>query len=696
MAVIDLEGVFQRANARVLAMLGMTREQFQPVSCRSLTHPDEQAHIAEDFQALLQGQLTSVEGERPYDLADGRALWVRRSAALVRDPAGQPLYFLVQVQDVTAEREALTELRRLAYTDDLPGLGNGEQLRVTVDSRGPGCAVLLVDPDDFGRINDSFGRAAGDAVLVEVGRRISRLCRPRDLAVRLGGDEFEVLLSDADDVTAQAVCGRSQQALDSLIDVGDAGLVKVEATIGATTDATADLPLTSLLREADLAMHAGKAAGKRSSRLFEPVMMELSRRRMRLETELRHALRSGQLSLRYQPIVDLRTGRASGEEALCRWQHPVLGAVSPEEFMALAERSGLIDELTTWVLTEATSTVAGWDEQGAAGELSLAVNVSCSTAEGGDFADTVQAVLDRSGLAPQRLILEVTETGLVSSHAALIDTMSALHRVGVRFALDDFGTGYSCLARLAELPFSSLKLDRSFIAVIESSTDPAPLVQATVAMAAGLNMSMVAEGVETPAQLANVAAAGCRYIQGYLTGRPGTAEQVLELLRAELPPLSLSRRTVTAGLRQRPSLDIATVRQLLAELSRLVGVASTYLTRVDWATGRQELQVLHSSGVLALAEGQVVDWSDSRCRRVLMGCQPATCDVLAMYPEDALAAQLGLQSFLMAPVSDPHGNLYGTLCGASDAAVAVNITHLGTLRLFARLIGERLPLPGPE
>jgi len=159
MAVIDLEGVFQRANARVLAMLGMTREQFQPVSCRSLTHPDEQAHIAEDFQALLQGQLTSVEGERPYDLADGRALWVRRSAALVRDPAGQPLYFLVQVQDVTAEREALTELRRLAYTDDLPGLGNREQLRVTVDSRGTGCAVLLVDPDDFGRINDSFGRA---------------------------------------------------------------------------------------------------------------------------------------------------------------------------------------------------------------------------------------------------------------------------------------------------------------------------------------------------------------------------------------------------------------------------------------------------------------------------------------------------------------------------------------------------------
>lgn len=552
MALVGLDGRFEPVNSALAEFLGYCRHELVGTPFASITHPDDVTGSVCDFRELLTGQTETVERLKRYRRADGQYRWARRTGSVLLGQDGSLRQVLVHIQDVTDEHTAQTRLAHLANTDELTGLGNREHLRSVADARTAACAILLLDLDDFKRINDSLGHAAGDRVLIEIAHRLDATRRPQDLVVRLGGDEFAVLVNDADERLALAECERIHDALTPLIAVAGAQ-VKVDVSIGATCDPTTGRALATLLREADLAMYSCKADGKRSSRLYRPAMLEQSCRHLQLEGELRQALRADRLHIAYQPIIELSQGRLVGVEALCRWTHPQLGMISPAEFIPLAEGSGLIDELTTWVLREATAAVAGWATQCPAAEgLSVSVNVACSTAQAPGFADHIRAILQGTGLAPNALILEVTETGVATSQQALLDSMWALSRLGVRFALDDFGTGYSSLARLAELPFTSLKLDRSFIAAITAVDDVAPLVDATVAMAAGLHLTMVAEGVETTAQLARLAAAGCDQVQGFLTGRPAADHEILTRLVSLGPAPGAPTHAAQTGRVARP------------------------------------------------------------------------------------------------------------------------------------------------
>jgi EAL domain-containing protein (putative c-di-GMP-specific phosphodiesterase class I) len=420
---------------------------------------------------------------------------------------------------------------------------------------------------------------------------------------------------------------------------------------------------------------------------------------------VRDALAQGFITLAYQPIVDLHSGGVSGVEAIGRWRHPTLGAISPAHFVALADRTGLVQEFTTWVLHETTWTLAGWQRRPAVpDDLSVSVNLACSTVAAAGFAQLVRDGLDEAGIVPHCLVLELTEKDLVASGAALVDAMWELSHHGVRFALDDFRPGHSSLARLSRLPLSTLKLDPSFFDGVSGPEDPATVVRATLAMASGLGMDVVAKGVQTPAQLGHLSAAGCRFVQGDLTGRPVTGEKLVELLGAEhaiitapaageQPAAQLDAlvRAMKVHVQDARRLDVGTVRELLAELAHLAEMESAYLTRVDWAASKQELQVVHNTGALALPEGLLVEWSDTLCRRALHGGPSFTDDVARDYPDSSAAADLGLRSYLTVPVNDSHGHFYGTLCGASTMAVPAGEAHLGAFRLFARLIGEHLP-----
>jgi diguanylate cyclase (GGDEF)-like protein/PAS domain S-box-containing protein len=535
--IVGSGGVFERVNAQFASILGRPGTDVVGMSYLDITHPDDRAATTADFLQLVTGEVDLLERVKAYLHADGHRRWVRRTASALRDPDGVATHFVVQLQDVTEAHTAAQAMERIAVTDTLTGLGNRRRLFDHVVERGTTFAVLMLDLDDFKRINDTLGHRTGDDVLIAVAQRLVAVCRPTDLVVRLGGDEFAVLLEGAGADDALAVCARLQEALTPVITSGGTS-VRVYACIGAAVDPGDDKTIDVLLGEADLALYTCKAAGKRSTRLFHPSMRADSERVLALEIELRSALdtRTG-LALAYQPVVDLGTGRVSGVEALCRWTHPRLGPIAPDEFIPVAEATGMIDELTTWVLTEACSTlVAASTTLASAATLTVAVNVACSTAEAPGFAPLVTKTLTAVGLAPHRLILEVTESGLARSEADLASSMWALHQAGVGFALDDFGTGYSSVARLAALPFTGLKLDRSFVTTITGPTDPAPVVHAAIALATGLGLALIAEGVETTEQRDYLATAGCGYAQGYLTGRPSTATDLLTLLRSEPPP----------------------------------------------------------------------------------------------------------------------------------------------------------------
>ncbi len=704
MAMIDLQGRFVRVNIQLETMLGFSEEQLRGRAFTDLA-PAGESESADELCVLVEDAFARTEAVKRYVKADGSPLWLRRTASLLRDASGAPMQILVHAQDVTGEVAVAGKLQRQALSDRLTGLGNRERLRLAAESRPAGCVLLLIDLDDFKRINDSLGHSVGDEVLIEVGSRLRAACRPEDLVVRLGGDEFAILAAADGPSTAPALAQRALLSLQPLIKTAGA-TVQVSASVGAATAAGPERALGAMLREADLAMYAVKAGGKHGMRMFEPTMLAASRRELMLENDLREAVRLGGLHLAYQPVVNVASCRISGVEALCRWDHPLLGAIPPTEFIALAERTGLIDDLTAWVLSTATTEVASWAARRSdAASVTVAVNVACSTLENPAFSGHVQECLQQAGLPAERLVVEITETGLAQSQAGLLDTVWALSRAGVRFALDDFGTGYSSLGRLAELPFSTVKLDRSFVAVITSATDAVPLVHATVALSAGLGLTVVAEGVETAAQLQCLAAAGCTSVQGYFTGRPGPASDVLaRLMAAEADsgeasstagaPVATSviRREFDPRKVQDPTIDQRFVRDLLAELTTLVGMESTYITRIDWQTGCQEVMTLHARGGLALREGDLVPWPETLCRTALTTGPPFSSDVPADFPGHPAAAAAGIRSYVTVPLPGPTGRLYGTLCGAHSGSVPVGAQHLATLRLCARLLSSHLPV----
>jgi len=438
--------------------------------------------------------------------------------------------------DVTANVRLQDELKHQAFHDALTGLANQSLFRDRVEHAaariaraGGRLAVLFVDLDDFKTINDSLGHAAGDDLLVAVSKRLRECLRTIDTAARLGGDEFAILVEDADDErVALQIADRVIGSLQRPIVLSGREVV-VSASVGIAYGAPGS-NAEDLLRNADLAMYTAKAQGKRCFRIFAPAMHHAALERLEAEATLRGAAERGELVVHYQPIFDLWSGRIEGFEALVRWQHPTRGLLAPGAFIPFAEQTGLIDEIGRHVLMTACAEAASWPADGVGHDApAISVNLAPRQLLDPRLPSWIRASIELVGLAPERLILEITEGALMADPFAAISSLEALDRMGVRLAVDDFGTGYSSLAYLQQFPIDILKIDRAFVSNLTS--DPSSsLASAIVQLTRTLGLTPLAEGIETEEQAEVLRTLGCSLAQGFHLGRPIDAAATRSLL----------------------------------------------------------------------------------------------------------------------------------------------------------------------
>ena len=429
---------------------------------------------------------------------------------------------------------AIAEEAADACLDCLTGLSNRRHLNQilrAMEEAGAspaGHAVLMIDLDRFKPINDTLGHAVGDALLCLVAQRLRRETREEDLLVRLGGDEFVILLPDTG--KAEALAGRVVDILSRPFLV-EGHLANISASVGIAKFPEHGASADELMRHADLALYDAKAAGRRAWRVFDSSLSVRARDRLDLETDLRKALILGELSVAYQPQLNVRTQTLGGFEALLRWNHPTRGSVAPSLFIPVAEEIGCIMALGQWVLMTACTEAARWPVP-----MTVAVNVSPRQFEDSErLFNGVQAALAASGLPSERLELEITETSLLSRESHVLKTLHRLRAAGIRIAMDDFGTGHSSLSQLRSFPFDKIKIDRSFVSDLGLDGEAAAVIRAIAALGSGLGMTTTAEGVETACQAALVEADGCTDIQGYLVSRPIPACEIDALLSRYSP-----------------------------------------------------------------------------------------------------------------------------------------------------------------
>jgi diguanylate cyclase (GGDEF)-like protein/PAS domain S-box-containing protein len=417
-------------------------------------------------------------------------------------------------------KEARAQIARLAYHDMLTGLPNRARLLQLINQAIEGCpagqraALVFVDLDHFKDINDTLGHGAGDELLIELTQRLRGKIRPGDIIGRLGGDEFVIVLSDCDAEGASRIASSITEALASPLQLGDRQ-VPISASMGISIYPDNATDIDTLIQQADAAMYQAKQAGRSTHRFFSADMNSLAEQRLIYSAALRHAIASDALKLHYQPQIRTIDGTLYGVEALARWHDPVLGEVSPQKFIPLAEESGLIEQIGLWSIREACRQMAAWRQAGLDVPC-VSVNLSPLNFQNTNLAASVVEIIEAHGLPPEALMLEVTEGVLMNERLVAIDTMNAIRKLGVGLSLDDFGTGYSSLSRLVHLPIRELKIDRSFMRDIEHDASALAVATAVIRVGQILKMTVVAEGVETDAQRGVLKELGCDVLQGFL------------------------------------------------------------------------------------------------------------------------------------------------------------------------------------
>jgi len=533
--IIDDDGRIRYATPSAGGIFGSV-----PVEGRflwDLMGGDEQDEIARALAALRAGASPEVDGDwRITSRAGGYVEVEVRCSDLRHEPTVGGL--VLTLRDVTEQRQLERELNYRACHDSLTGLAN----RVLFQERvvealararraGRRVAVLLADLDDFKVINDAMGHTVGDELLVAAGSRLSSRCGPTGTVARLGGDEFALLIEDVPAGHAVEELAESIVAAFTEPFTLGPGAAVATATVGfATTDDSASP--ADLVRHADLALYAAKAAGKRQWRRYQPVLSTGMIKRRELQLALDHAVSSRAFSLVYQPIVELVSGEVVGFEALARWPHPDWGMIHPEQFIALAEETGHIVPLGSWVLRQATMDMAGWRRRAGGPPPYVSVNVSARQLRDPSFVGTVRRILAETRLAPSALLLELTESALLRPDERIRADLAELKSIGVRLAIDDFGTGYSSLSYLRELPIDVLKMDKSFVDGIAVSAQRLALAEVITRIATTLRLTVVAEGIESEVQRDLLVSMGCPFGQGYLLARPLGGPEAEALVRA--------------------------------------------------------------------------------------------------------------------------------------------------------------------
>jgi diguanylate cyclase (GGDEF)-like protein/PAS domain S-box-containing protein len=537
--MLDRDGHIISWNTGAQRIKGYRADQIlgQHVSC--FYPPDEvaQGKPAHGLHRAAADGRYEDEGWRVRQ--DGTCFWAHVTMTPIHDDRGVLQGFAKVTHDRTAHKQAAAQLQHQALHDALTGLPNRTLLldrlahAVAYVQRHPSYqfAVLFLDLDRFKTVNDSLGHDAGDHLLIAVAERLQTTLRPQDTLARLGGDEFVILLDDLGNVTdATQVAQRIQQVLALPFHLHGHEVV-MRTSIGITLNTPSAAQPEDLLREADTALYQAKALGTGQYALFDTAMHAHALRRLQLEAELRRAIAREELVLHYQPIVSLATGNIAEVEALVRWQHPEHGLLFPNQFIPVAEDTGLIGPLSDWVMHTACAQTNAWQAAGASA-LRVAVNLSPRQFCQPDLPSKIAALVADTGLAPQYLQLELTESSVMEHTAQALTLLEALRAHGIRLALDDFGTGYSSLSYLKHLPLTTVKLDRSFVQEITTNPADAAIATATIALAHSLNMHVTAEGVETEAQLRFFQDQQADAVQGYVCGHPMPADQLTHHLHA--------------------------------------------------------------------------------------------------------------------------------------------------------------------
>ncbi len=565
-----LTGTFV-VSERWCAMLGLAPGEFglEVEDWLLLMHPAERDAVWSTLQEHLAGATPHFEIEhRMHHAAEGW-VWVRSRGMAVHDAAGRVTRVAGSQSDVTERRAVEAELVRRATTDDLTGLANRaaflarlQEASDRLDGNPRGAfGLLFLDLDRFKVINDSLGHQVGDRLLIAVAQRLSLGVRPGDLVARLGGDEFAILAEPVDGPrAAEELAARLHRTLAQPFVLGD-NQVFASVSIGIVACESKGGDAEELLRNADIAMYRSKRAGRAGTELFAQAHHAAVAGRLDLETGLRRALAEGGLSLKYQPIVGLPGAELVGFEALVRWTQPDGRSVDPSVFIPLAEETGLIVELGAWVMQEACARMAMLSRMhDGASDLAISVNVSSRQFAHGDMYELVRRVLTETGLPASRLVLELTETALMENPVTVADVLTRLRAHGVRVHLDDFGIGYSSLSYLQRFPIDSLKIDRSFTQGVPGQSGDEAIVRAILSLASALGMEVVAEGVESAAQLAHLAGLRCGFGQGYLFSRPVESRALDGLLGRDFRPKALPpalERPLAFGHRRRAGERVA-------------------------------------------------------------------------------------------------------------------------------------------
>jgi diguanylate cyclase (GGDEF)-like protein/PAS domain S-box-containing protein len=536
--VVDRDATITYASPSSQRLLGRPAEALTGSGLASLLHPEDHKELAPMLLAAEARADATLSVE--WRLRHAEGAWRSMETMLtcqLDDGAVQGI--VLNGRDVTERVQFEDQLRHQAFHDPLTDLPNRALFRdrlgmaLARHPRRGGClAVLFVGLDDFKAVNDTDGHEVGDALLTAVAERLRTVVRAGDTVARLGGDEFGVLAEALPDPQeATKVADRIHQGLRQPLLVEGREFF-VHASVGISLAAAPGVAAEELLRHADVAMYVAKSEGKNRYRHFDQSMHQAIVERMALQAELAQVIERHQLSLHYQPVVALEDGRLTGVEALARWTHPERGPVPPGSFIPLAEQSGLIVPLGRWVLETACSQARRWELDGLGAGLDLNVNVSVRQLREPGFAASVSEILERTGLAPARLVLEITESLLMENVDAVLGVLEELRQRGLRLAIDDFGTGYSSLAYLVRLPVKVLKVDRSFVVRLDDDANSATLVRSIIKLARDLELQTVAEGVEEARQVDNLRQLGCDKAQGFYFSRPLPPAELVGLLRA--------------------------------------------------------------------------------------------------------------------------------------------------------------------
>ena len=458
--------------------------------------------------------------------------WVTLSGSPIIDDAGEFQGYRGVGLDITDSKSSHAKLQHLANLDVLTGLPNRSRVRTLLDTalsdakdRGIPCAILFLDLDGFKPVNDTFGHPKGDAVLKTVARRLTDIVGNRGTVGRIGGDEFAVVVDDAQSrVAVEALSEKMITAVSEPYMI-DNVQIRIGLSVGCAYGPIDGDTVDDLVRKADLALYHAKSMGRATFCNFDPQMQVAAEERVRLEHDMRQAINTDQFNLLYQPLVASHSQRVTGFEALLRWNHPTRGPISPAVFIPIAEESGLVEELGNWVLHQACQDAATWPE-----DITVAVNVSPIQLVGPSLPATVSEALRKSRMQPNRLELEVTESVFMSGAGNAVDVLKRLRGLGVGIALDDFGTGYSSLGYLNKAVFHKLKIDGSFVREAATREETVSIIKAIVMLANSFRLSITAEGVETAEDFNRMRDLGCHQIQGYLFGRPMPIERTREIV----------------------------------------------------------------------------------------------------------------------------------------------------------------------